>query len=77
VDTSSSFRESIHLDALGLPTREPFGRPGKVRQSLFTDPIRTQGIRDYHPRDRFRDVHWKASARAGACRRRSTIPPPG
>lgn len=50
------------LDALGLPAKEPFGELN-VRRSLFTDPIRTQGIRDYHPHDRFRDIHWKASAR--------------
>ncbi len=53
------------LEALGLPAKEPFGELN-VRRSLFTDPIRTQGIRDYHPQDRFRDVHWKASARRGS-----------
>ncbi len=52
------------LDELGLPPKEPFGEL-RVRQSLFTDPIRTRGIRDYSPQDRFRDVHWKASARRG------------
>lgn len=52
------------LEQLGLPAKEPFGEL-KVRKSLFTDPIRTQGIRDYHPRDRFRDIHWKVSARRG------------
>lgn len=52
------------LQELGLPAKEPFGER-KVRRSLFADPIRAQGIRDYHPRDRFRDIHWKASARRG------------
>ncbi|HZD11592.1 MAG TPA: DUF58 domain-containing protein [Candidatus Binatia bacterium] len=52
------------LEQLGLPAKEPFGEQ-KVLRSLFADPIRTQGIRDYHPRDRFRDIHWKASARRG------------
>lgn len=52
------------LQQLGLPAKEPFGEL-HVRRSLFTDPIRAQGIRDYHPRDRFRDIHWKASARRG------------
>lgn len=52
------------LEQLGLPAKEPFGDLN-VRKSLFTDPIRTQGIRDYHPRDRFRDIHWKVSARRG------------
>ena len=52
------------LEELGLPPKEPFGEL-RVRQSLFTDPIRTRGIRDYQPQDRFRDVHWKATARRG------------
>ncbi len=52
------------LEALALPAKEPFGDL-KVQRSLFTDPIKTRGIRDYHPHDRFRDVHWKASARRG------------
>lgn len=52
------------LEELGLPAKEPFGEV-RVRRSLFTDPIRTQSIRDYQPEDRFRDVHWKATARQG------------
>ncbi len=50
------------LEELELPAKELFGEI-KVRQSLFSDPIKTQGIRDYQPQDRFRDVHWKATAR--------------
>lgn len=53
------------LEELGLPAKEPFGEV-KVTRSLFSDPIKTQGIRDYHPHDRFRDVHWKATARRGS-----------
>lgn len=52
------------LEALSLPAKEMFGEIN-VRRSLFTDPIKTQGIRDYQPQDRFRDVHWKATARRG------------
>lgn len=52
------------LETLVLPAKEMFGEIN-VRRSLFTDPIKTQGIRDYQPQDRFRDVHWKATARRG------------
>lgn len=52
------------LESLGLPPKEPFGEI-HIRRSLFTDPIKTRGIRDYQPQDRFRDIHWKATARRG------------
>lgn len=58
------YPEISTLDELGLPAKEPFGDL-KVRRSLFSDPIKTRGIRDYQPQDRFRDVHWKATARRG------------
>lgn len=53
------------LTELGFPAKEPFGEL-KIAHSLFTDPIKTRGIRDYHPQDRWRDVHWKATARRGS-----------
>lgn len=64
IDTLVVYPQIWPLEALGLPPKEPFGEL-KVRHSLFTDPIRTRGIRDYSPHDRFRDVHWKATARRG------------
>jgi uncharacterized protein (DUF58 family) len=64
LDTLVVYPQVWPLEALELPAREIFGEL-KVRRSLFTDPIKTQGIRDYQPQDRFRDVHWKASARRG------------
>ena len=64
VDTLIVYPQIWPLEELGLPPKEPFGEL-RVRQSLFTDPIRTRGIRDYQPQDRFRDVHWKATARRG------------
>ena len=64
IDTLVVYPQIWPLEDLGLPPKEPFGEV-KIRHSLFTDPIRTRGIRDYHPQDRFRDVHWKASARRG------------
>jgi uncharacterized protein (DUF58 family) len=64
IDTLVVYPQIWPLEELGLPPKEPFGEV-KVFHSLFTDPIRTRGIRDYRPEDRFRDVHWKASARRG------------
>jgi len=64
IDTLIVYPQIWPLAELGLPPKEPFGEV-RVRQSLFTDPIRTRGIRDYSPGDRFRDIHWKASARRG------------
>lgn len=64
LDTLVVYPQIFPLEDLGLPAKEPFGEV-RVRQSLFTDPIKTRGIRDYSPGDRFRDVHWKATARHG------------
>ncbi|MCP5099114.1 MAG: DUF58 domain-containing protein, partial [Chloroflexi bacterium] len=64
LDTLVIYPQIWPLEELGLPAKEPFGDI-KVRRSLFTDPIKTQGIRDYQPQDRFRDIHWKATARRG------------
>ena len=71
IDRQHSYLDSIvvypkvyPLADLQLPAKELFGELN-VRRSLFTDPIKTQGIRDYQPQDRFRDVHWKATARRG------------
>ena len=47
---------------LQLPTKNPFGE-ARGRGSLFEDPLRTAGIRDWQPSDGLRRVHWKASAR--------------
>jgi uncharacterized protein (DUF58 family) len=63
-DTLVIYPKVWPLEALQLPAKEMFGEI-QVRRSLFKDPIRTQGIRDYQPQDRFRDVHWKATARRG------------
>jgi uncharacterized protein (DUF58 family) len=65
LDTLVIYPQIWPLEQLGLPAKEPFGDL-KVHRSLFTDPIKTQGIRDYRPQDRFRDVHWKATARRGS-----------
>jgi uncharacterized protein (DUF58 family) len=65
IDRLIIFPQIYPLAALGLPAKEPFGEV-KVHHSLFTDPIKTQGVRNYQPGDRFRDVHWKATAVRGS-----------
>lgn len=65
LDTLVIYPQIWPLEELGLPAKEPFGDI-KVHRSLFTDPIKTQGIRDYQPEDRYRDIHWKATARRGS-----------
>jgi uncharacterized protein (DUF58 family) len=50
------------LPELGFPGKEPFGEQ-KTRHHLVEDPVRTVGVRDYHPEDGIKRVHWKASAR--------------
>ncbi len=64
IDNLIVYPQIFPLEELDLPPKEPFGDI-RVHQSLFTDPIKTQGVRDYQYGDRFRDVHWKASARRG------------
>ncbi|HYN90016.1 MAG TPA: DUF58 domain-containing protein, partial [Ardenticatenaceae bacterium] len=50
------------LERLGMPSKDPFGAR-RAPQPLFEDPVRTVGVRDYHPEDPLRRVHWKATAR--------------
>lgn len=50
------------LERLGMPSKDPFGAR-RAPQPLFEDPVRTLGVRDYHPEDPLRRVHWKATAR--------------
>jgi uncharacterized protein (DUF58 family) len=64
VDTLTIFPEVVPLADLGLPAALPFGvQP--FAHSLFTDPARPIGVRDYQPGDPPRQVDWKSSARVG------------
>ena len=53
----------VALPELGIPPRQAFGAD-RAPRSLLPDPLRTVGVRDYHPEDSFRHLHWKATARA-------------
>lgn len=52
------------LDALGLPTRDPFGAMPAMRR-LIEDPALVMGSRDYQHGDSFRQIHWKSTAHTG------------
>ena len=58
----------LPLEQLGLPPRHPLGDL-RARQ-LIRDPLRTIGVRDYHPDDPLKQVHWTATARTGALQTR-------
>lgn len=47
---------------LGLPSKSPFGE-NQAHKSLFEDPLRTVGIREWQRSDSQRRIHWKATAR--------------
>lgn len=52
------------LSELGFPGKDPFGEQ-KAAQRIIEDPSRTIGVREYHPEDSMKRVHWKATARQG------------
>lgn len=70
VDTSGSsdyltvFPKPLPLEALNLPADDPFG-DRRSRRRLYEDTSQPMGVRDYHPEDDFRHVHWLATAHTG------------
>jgi len=64
IETLVVYPRVVPLDALGIPTRRPFGDL-KSRDRLFEDSMRFAGVREYQPGDPLNRIHWKASAAAG------------
>jgi uncharacterized protein (DUF58 family) len=62
VDRLIVYPRVVPLPELGFPGKHPFG-DHKAPQPIFEDPNRTVGVRDYHPEDTFKRIHWKATAR--------------
>jgi len=58
------FPAMLPMEELALPPENPFGDQ-RSRRRLFEDPNRPMGVREYHPEDGFRRVHWPATARTG------------
>lgn len=63
-DVITVFPELLPLGELGFPPEDPLGEL-RSRRRLFDDPQRPVGIREYHPEDSMRKVHWPATARTG------------
>jgi len=58
------FPHLLPAPALNMQTDNPFGDK-RSRRRIYEDPNLPMGIRDYHPEDSFRHIHWPATARAG------------
>lgn len=59
------FPDLVELPHFLLLAEDPFG-DRRTRRRLFEDPNQPMGVRDYHPEDDFRRVHWPATARTGS-----------
>ena len=62
VDYVTVYPRLFPLTSLEIPSLHPMGEE-KTAQRIFQDPSRIMGVRDYHPYDSLRNIHWKASAR--------------
>jgi uncharacterized protein (DUF58 family) len=58
------FPHLIPFSTMHLPTDDPFGDLNS-RRRLYEDPTVPVGVREYHPEDDFRRVHWPATAQTG------------
>ncbi len=54
----------VPLQRLGIDSKSPLPLM-PTRIPLYADPTRMVGVRAYAPGDRYRDIHWKASASRG------------
>jgi uncharacterized protein (DUF58 family) len=64
VDGITIYPLPVPLQAISFPADNPFG-DNRSRRRLLEDPNFPMGVRDYHPEDSFRRVHWPATARTG------------
>jgi uncharacterized protein (DUF58 family) len=58
------YPKTIQKAEIDIPAEDPLGDL-RSRRRLFEDPNRPMGVREYHPEDSFRRVHWPATARTG------------
>jgi uncharacterized protein (DUF58 family) len=58
------FPKLLPQSEIELSAEDPFGDI-RSQKRMFEDPSRVMGIREYHPEDSIRRVHWPATARIG------------
>ncbi|GAC1641523.1 MAG: DUF58 domain-containing protein [Herpetosiphon sp.] len=63
------YPQLVSLGNFHLHPRKP-GGDRRAPPQLLSDPLHTVGIRDYHPSDPFKAIHWAASARRGSLQSR-------
>lgn len=54
----------LPMEDWGLPPKDPLGDI-RSRVQLFEDATRPRGVRDYHPDDAPKHIHWRATAHRG------------
>lgn len=64
VELLTVFPDLLDFSQLQLPADDPFG-DRRSRRRLFEDPNQPIGVRNYHPEDSFRRVHWPMTAHTG------------
>lgn len=75
IDLFIVFPQLLPFQSLGLPAEDPFG-DRRARRRLYEDPTQPIGVRDYHPEDSFRRVHWSATAHTGRLQAKVYQPTP-
>jgi uncharacterized protein (DUF58 family) len=64
IELLTVFPNLLDFSQLQLPAEDPFGDK-RSRRRIFEDPNQPIGVRNYHPEDSFRRVHWPMTAHTG------------
>ena len=64
IDRLTVFPAMLPLAEGRLSPEYPIGDQ-RSRRRITEDPHQVLGVRDYHPEDNFRKIHWPATARTG------------